>query len=175
MLTIFDDSDPWTAEVQRRYTTYIKLRKERDKFLKSLKPGWYGEWTIHKKLIEAGGLGDTVYILPARGCGTSFRTLKKINDLLEEGRDVQPVTLNKYEWPVLSKEDIERMRESVQQFHSYSELVNPYRRDPFYHELFESFYSKECWTLDPSWTIDPYGRVRLREVSLVRKEDLQCP
>lgn len=167
-----DEMYPWTVVDQLKYMQYVKLREKRDKFLKSLKPGWYGEWVIHKKLIEAGGLGDTVYILPARGGGTSFRTLRKINELLEEGRDVQPVTLKKYEWPMLSEKDIEKIRESVREFQLYSELAKPYQ-DPVYYDLLKDFNPPGGWTLDPSWTIDPYGRVRFREVSLVRKPEFK--
>lgn len=120
---------------------YVKLRKERDKFLKSLKPGWYSEWLIHKKLIEAGGLGDTVYILPARGSGTSFRTLKRINELLEEGRDVQPVTLKKYEWPALSEKDAEKIREHIQLDLAQRSLIA--EQHWIYQELMKDFSPKD--------------------------------
>lgn len=167
-----DEMYPWTIVDQRKYMQYVKLRKERDKFLKSLKPGWYGEWVIHKKLIEAGGLGDTVYILPARGGGTSFRTLKKINDLLEEGRDVKFVTMRKQDLPKLTCRDVDVIRESIRQYELYSELINPWR-EPLYQQLFKDFDPQGGWTLDPSWTIDPYGHVRFREVSLVRKPEFK--
>lgn len=86
---------PWSMIDFRKYQLYLEMRKHRDKFLKSLKETSYLDWQIDKRLIEAGGLGKTVYILPARGGGTSFRTLKKINDFLEEGRDVTLVRPNK--------------------------------------------------------------------------------
>lgn len=167
-----DEMYPWTVMDQRKYILHVKLRKERDKFLKSLKPGWYSEWVIHKKLIEAGGLGDTVYILPARGRGTSFRTLKRVNELFEEGRDVQPVTLKKYEYPTLSEKDIEMARESIRQYELYSELINPWR-EPLYQQLFKDFYPERPCIYEPIIDIDPYGRIRLREVSLVRKPEFK--
>lgn len=80
---------PWSIVDFRKYQQYLEMRKERDKFLKNLREMSYLDWLIDKKLVEAGGLGKTIYILPARGGGTSFRTLKKINDFLEEGRDVK--------------------------------------------------------------------------------------
>lgn len=174
MLTIFDESTPWTTETRRKYAEYIKLRNEGDKFLKSLKAGWYGEWLIHKKLLEAGGIGDTVYILPARGGGTSFRTLKKINDLLEEGRDVQVVHLHKQDWLKLTPKDIDVVRESIRQHELYAEFVKPWC-EPLYQQLFKDFEPQGGWTLDPCWTIDTYGHLRLREVSLVRKDYQRCP
>lgn len=133
-----DESGPWTADHFRKYATYLKLRKERDKFLKSLREVRYCDWLIDKKLVEAGGLGKTVYILPARGGGTSFRTLKKINDFIEEGRDVEVVTLRKHDYPKLSRKDIETIRESIQQFELYSQMVKPWR-DPHLHGLFNDF------------------------------------
>ena len=39
------------------------------RFSKSLREKTYFEWWVHKTLTEAGGVGDTVYILPARGGG----------------------------------------------------------------------------------------------------------
>ena len=167
-----DEMYPWTIVDQRKYMQYVKLRKERDKFLKSLKPGWYGEWTIHKKLIDAGGISDTVYILPARGGGTSFRTMKRINDLFEEGRDVRVVSLRKQDFHKLTRRDVDVVRESIRQYELYSELIKPWR-EPLYQELFKDFEPQGGWTLDPCWTIDPYGHVRLREVSLVRKPEFK--
>lgn len=78
---------PWSIIDFRRYQSYLELRKERDKFLKSLKPGWYVDWLIQKKAIEAGGVGDTIYILPVRG-GSKF-PYDRIEKYIEEGRDVQ--------------------------------------------------------------------------------------
>jgi hypothetical protein len=169
-----DEMYPWTIVDQRKYIQYVKLRKERDKFLKSIKPGWYCEWVIHKKLIEAGGIGDAVYILPARGGGTSFRTLKRVNDLLEEGRDVKCVTRPKQEPFKLTPKDIDMVRESIRQHELYAELINPWR-EPLYQQLFKDFYPERPYSYEPSWTIDPYGRLRIREISLVRKDDRQCP
>jgi hypothetical protein len=157
---------------QRKYTQYVKLRQERDKFLKNLKPGWYEEWMIHKKLLEAGGLGDTVYILPARGGGISFRKLKEINDLIDDGRDVRPATLKTYEWPKLSEKDILSIREAIQDFTVYSELINPWK-EPEYRKMFRDFYPTEEFAFDPCYTIDPDGRIRIKEISLIRKEEVK--
>lgn len=171
-MTYIDDiSDrPWSMIDFRKYQQYLEMRKQRDKFLKSLWEMSYLDWLIDKRLIEAGGLGKTIYILPARGGGTTFRTLARINDFLEEGRDVQAVTINKYEWSTLSDKDIETIRESVQEFQLYSQLVKTYQ-DPVSYLLFKDFDPHGGWTLDPCWTVDPYGHVRFREVSLVQRRD----
>lgn len=169
-MTYIDEMYPWTIVDQRKYMQYVKLRKERDKFLKSLKPGWYGEWTIHKKLIEAGGLGDTVYILPARGSGTSFRTLNRINELFEEGRDVKCVTMRKQDLPKLTLKDIEDGWERIRQYQLYPQLINPWR-EPLYQLLVKDFYPEQPYSYEPSWIIDHYGHVRFREVSLIKKEE----
>lgn len=169
-MTIFDESGPWTPTHFRKYQLYLSLRKEREKFLKNIREMTYCEWKIDKLLIEAGGLGKTVYILPARGGGTQFRTLRRINELLEEGRDVEPVTLRKYETPKFSDKDISTIRESIQQFELYSKLVKPWR-DPMYEHLFNDYELRDPYIFEPSYTIDPDGRVRIRDVSIVRKEN----
>ena len=161
--------NPWSIIDFRKYCLYLEMRKERDKFLKSIREMTYQDWLIEKKLIEAGGLGRTVYVLPARGGGTSLRTLKKINDYIEEGRNVKVVTLKKYDWPSLSSKDIEALQASIREFELYSQLVR-LQRDSYY-EMFKDFYPKEPYTLDPCYSVDPYGNYRLREVSLVRRED----
>lgn len=165
-----DESGPLTDGIFRKYSTYVKLRKERNKFLKSLQEMTYLDWSIDKKLVEAGGIGKTVYILLARGGGSnlSHRTIKRY---FEEGRDVQFVTLKKHNFPKLSSEDVETIRESMREFELYSKLANPWW-PPFYQQkMFKDYYPEEPYTFDPCWTVDPYGRLRLREVSLVRKED----
>jgi NDP-sugar pyrophosphorylase family protein len=46
------------------------------------------DWKIHKKLLDAGGLGSVVYILPAR-CNNKLALEQEIvNKLLSEGRTV---------------------------------------------------------------------------------------
>lgn len=167
-----DESGPWTADHFRKYATYLKLRKERDKFLKSLREVRYCDWLIDKKLVEAGGLGKTVYILPARGGGSSlsYRTLKKY---YEDGRDVEVVTLRKYDYPKLSDKDVEMVRKATQDFEVYQKLANPWRPPLYSQEIFKDYYPTEPYAFDPCWSVDPYGRLRLREISLVRKEENQ--
>ena len=45
-------------------------------------------WKTHKKLLDAGGLGDTVYVIPARGGCKSAAERAVIERLLKEGRTV---------------------------------------------------------------------------------------
>lgn len=45
-------------------------------------------WKIHKKLLDAGGLGPVVYILPARGGSKLSAERERYLELLEGGRTV---------------------------------------------------------------------------------------
>ena len=93
MIHIFDESTPFTAKDLRKYQLYSALRKEHGKFLKSIKPGWYGEWVIYKKLIDAGGLGDTVYIVPARANNKVHTQLELYKELFAKGKEIKVVRL----------------------------------------------------------------------------------
>lgn len=88
MLTIFDETSPWTIIDYKKYHTYLELRKEREKFLKSLDEMRSCDWIIEKKLLEAGGLGKTVYIYPARGGGQNA-SIERYLELIESGREVK--------------------------------------------------------------------------------------
>lgn len=130
---------PWSIVDFRKYQQYLEMRKERDKFLKSLREMSYLDWLIDKKLVEAGGLGKTIYILPARGGGTSFRTLQKINDFLEEGRDVRVFKPAK-----ISKDIIE--------FDSWKDIhdaICSYLDERVYEELRKQLIQEYIATLDP--------------------------
>ena len=79
---------PCTIIDYENHRVYLELRKERDKFLKSLTEMSYYDYLIDRRLVEAGGLGKTVYICPARGGGRST-SIKRIVELMESGRDVK--------------------------------------------------------------------------------------
>jgi hypothetical protein len=160
-----------------KYQLYLSLRKEREKFLESLREMTYREWKINRRLIEAGGLGKTVYFLPARGGQRS--SLPFIKKCFEEGRDVEFITPKKYDYPKLSSKDIETIREYTEQFELYRRLVN-LQQVSAYQELLKDFdYFTPVYTIDsnddyyfdPAYTIDSKGNVRIREISLVRKEN----
>lgn len=51
-------------------------------------PWHYFDWKIHKRLLDAGGLGSSVYIMPARGQGKMWAQLELYAKLLSEGRTV---------------------------------------------------------------------------------------
>ncbi len=51
------------------------------------------DWKIHKRLLDAGGLGDTVYICQGRGSGKTITELEQIEELLAKGKTVIPVRL----------------------------------------------------------------------------------
>ena len=87
MRIVHYDSFPSHIIDARKHVLYLEMRKQRDMFLKSLRSVRHGDWLIEKRLLEAGGIGKTVYILPARGGGTTI-TSKVLNDLIKEGRDV---------------------------------------------------------------------------------------
>jgi hypothetical protein len=177
-----DDIYPFSVIDFLKYREYVKLRKERDKFLKSLREMSHIDWSIDKRLVEAGGLGKTVYILPARG-GSSFQTLRRVEELTEEGRDVQFVTtLKKYE-PKLTRDDVGRFKKSIVTDWdlcpiSWYALGGHEFMDELYGKKIDSFetrYLQEPYEFEPSWTVDPYGHVRLREVSLVRRQHDNVP
>ena len=46
------------------------------------------EWKIHKRLLDAGGLGPVVYIIPARGSGKPLTEREQVLELLASGRKV---------------------------------------------------------------------------------------
>ena len=46
------------------------------------------DWKIQKRLLDAGGLGPIIYILPARGNGKLARDRERISELLSSGRTV---------------------------------------------------------------------------------------
>lgn len=51
-------------------------------------PWHYFDWKIHKRLLDAGGLGSTVCIMPARGQGKMWAQLELYQKLTSEGRTV---------------------------------------------------------------------------------------
>ena len=51
------------------------------------------DWKIHKRLLDAGGLGDTVYICQGRGSCKTTTELEQIEELLAKGKTVIPVRL----------------------------------------------------------------------------------
>lgn len=51
-------------------------------------------WKIHKRLLDAGGLGPVVYILPARGGSKLSMERERCLQLLAEGRMVVYVRPN---------------------------------------------------------------------------------
>jgi hypothetical protein len=46
------------------------------------------DWKIQKRLLDAGGLGPIIYILPARSNGKLARDQERISELLSSGRTV---------------------------------------------------------------------------------------
>lgn len=46
------------------------------------------DWQIHKKLLDAGGLGPVVYIYPARGSCKLETERREVERLLVSGRQV---------------------------------------------------------------------------------------
>lgn len=140
-----------------------------DKFLIDISKKRHCDWAIEKKLLEGGGTGNTVYILQARGGGKSIWTHETVEDLSEEGRDV--VAVRKYDFK-LSGKDVEAIRGYEQQLDLYSKLTRPVAYfDPYKQGMFCDWFPTEEYNLEPSWTIDPYGQLRFRDISIVRKEE----
>ena len=151
-----DESSPWTVDAFRKYATYIKLRKERDKFLKSLREMNYREWLIDKKLTEAGGLGKTVYIHVGRGNGKTHRILEQIAELEAMGKEVHVVTLNKPE-PKLRMDDIEKIKETILDWDLYCNRENQAMNetvDKYIHEQIMRRFSEDIvkqWANEKRW------------------------
>ena len=63
------------------------------------------DWKIEKRLLEAGGLGPVVYVVPARGGGKLLTELERINKFLSEGRKV---VYGRSDYDMLTPEQYER-------------------------------------------------------------------
>lgn len=87
---IFDSWRPWTVTDYDNYRLYLELCKEREKFINSLGTKRSCDWAIERKLLEAGGVGDTVYIHVPRGGGRR-ESIEQYFKLIESGRDVKVV------------------------------------------------------------------------------------
>lgn len=145
---------PWSIIDFRKYQSYLELRKQRDKFLKSLKPGWYVDWLIQKKALEAGGVGDTIYILPARG-GSKF-PYERIEKYIEEGRDVQVVTSRKQE-PKVTRKDVDWFLELLLDRDRDLYCPDPYK-DALALYLYASYTRKEPTKSIRITSANPYQR-----------------
>lgn len=154
---------------QEKHQLYLRLQEERDKLLKNMQEMSHLDWSIDKRLVEAGGRGKTIYYLPARGGSrTNWREIEKY---LKEGRDVQIVTSRK-PGPTLTAADYKVIENSIRQFKLYSELVKPWQ-DPMYADMFydgHPTYLQEPYELEPAYEMRPDGSIYIREVSIVRKD-----
>lgn len=130
-----------------------KLLKEYNRFLQNIKEMSYIDWKIDKRLVEAGGLGKTVYYIPARGsCRIDWRLL---HELAEGGRDVKVVTSRKYE-PKLYPADRKTIEDAIFQFELYSLMVKPWQ-DPYYEELWNQLFPKDNQDARREFhTVNPY-------------------
>lgn len=62
-------------------------------------------WKIEKRLLEAGGLGTVVYVIPARGGGKLSAEREKVNKFLVEGRKI---VYGRPDYDMLTPEQYER-------------------------------------------------------------------
>ena len=93
------------------FRKYIELKLQKDKFLKSLDTMRHCDWAIEKKLIEAGGLGKSVYIYPARANGKMETQRRLVEKYLKEGRDV--VYLKPVHKTKLDRSNLDKIRELI--------------------------------------------------------------
>lgn len=151
-----------------KFRTYLDLRSQKEKFLKSVETMRYRDWVIHKKLLEAGGLGDTVYIHPARGGGRLYPQLELYKKLMEEGRDVKVVNVR--DRPL----NVEKFKEVVLDRDLYrSGPIDRYHADAlgeYLHEFMRKYRQKERENWKPiirttaSVYDDPYTKQWLWDV-----------
>ena len=85
--------DMWPRRIidSEKWFQYLDMRMIEDQCLRdSYRP----DWKIAKKLLDAGGLGSVVYIMPARGQCKMWAQLDLYAKLLAEGRTVVYVQPN---------------------------------------------------------------------------------
>lgn len=71
------------------------------------------DWKIHKKLLDGGGLGPVVYIIPARGNGKIETERERIAELIASGRTV---VYGRVDRDMLTPERYERAERILQEF-----------------------------------------------------------
>lgn len=85
------------------------------------------DWAIHKKLIDAGGLGDRVYIHLGRVEGKALRVKEMIEELQAQGREVIIATaIKKKPEPKLTLKDIQEMMVEFKALNRRDRLIDEY-------------------------------------------------
>lgn len=155
-----------------KHQLYLRLRAERDKLLKNMQEMSHLDWSIDKRLVEAGGRGNTIYILPARG--GSRTNWWEIERLLKEGRDVRVVTTRKYE-PKLYPMDRKTIQDAIFQLQLYSLLDKPWR-DPRYEALWRQLFPEDTQnTRRELHAVNPYTDLASHWVYKSFEEAQECP
>lgn len=158
----------YSSELKRLRRVHSDLLSERDKFLKDLQKTRYCDWIIHKKLLDGGGLGRTIYIHPARAEGKYFTQLELYKKFIEDDREIRVVKA--YEKPV----NLQKFKEVVLDRDLYlSGSINQYRADAldeYLHESMRKYLQKERENWKPiirttsSVCDDPYTKHWLWDV-----------
>lgn len=74
------------------------------------------DWKIHKKLMDAGGVGERIYIYTGRGNGKTFRQQEVIDELIAAGKEVYAVRRDHTPEPDLS---IDKIKEAIVDYDIY--------------------------------------------------------
>jgi hypothetical protein len=85
-MSYIEDMWPKTILDRNKWHDWLDMYGIEDRCKKN--PWHYFDWKIHKRLLDAGGLGSSVYIMPARGQGKLYAQLELYAKLLAEGRTV---------------------------------------------------------------------------------------
>ena len=168
-----DEMYPWTIVDFKKYCAYLELRKERDKFIKSLSKKRSCDWLIEKKLLDAGGLGDRVYIHLGRRQGKQ-RFIEEYLKHVEAGRDVKVMNARdifvkpvSWRYVILDKDLLEsehwlneRLNAEVQKClykeickRSVTDWTNNYL-DPVYKTEWEPIVSPDAYIFSPKYGYD---------------------
>jgi hypothetical protein len=132
-----------------KYCTYLELRKEREKFIKSLSNKRSCDWLIEKKLLDAGGLGDHVYLYLARGQNRQ-RSMEEYLRHVEAGRDVTIVNAKDAFVKPFTRRDVIIDKDLLEAEHWFNERLNAEVQKCLYEEICKR--SVTDWTnnyLDP--------------------------
>ena len=121
------------------------------------------DWKIHKKLLDAGGVGDRVYILQGRGSGKLETERKMIERLEAAGRTVielRPGDIQKARRMSAPVPDFDLLTDEKRQERAHwiiegiEKAIKELKTKPMYLPEYEMF--KDFYVLDKTKDATPY-------------------